>query len=83
MVRRPTARKKLKSRRQVCANVFGLWWSLAFLATMSCTLVGTDRLSMSCISDLAAREIVGRLLLGSSRVCVCFNVNLDIDIGCR
>jgi hypothetical protein len=29
MVRRPTARKKLRARRQVCANVFGLWWSIA------------------------------------------------------
>ena len=46
-------------------------------------LVGTDRLSMSCICDLATKEIVGELLLGRSRVCVCFNVNLDIDIGCR
>jgi hypothetical protein len=44
---------------------------------------GTDRLSMSCICDLATKEIVGERLLGSSRVCVCFNVNLDIDIGCR
>jgi hypothetical protein len=35
------------------------------------------------ISDLATREIVGGLLLGSSGFCVCFNVNLDIDIGCR
>jgi hypothetical protein len=24
MVRRPTARKKMRARRQVCANVFGL-----------------------------------------------------------
>jgi len=46
-------------------------------------LVVTDRLSMSCIGDFATREIVGEFLLGSSRVCVCFNVNLDIDIGCR
>jgi hypothetical protein len=46
-------------------------------------IVGTERLSMSCFSDLATREVVGGFLLGSSGFCVCFNVNLDIDIGCR
>jgi hypothetical protein len=39
MVRRPTARKKLEAKRQVCANVFGLWWSTALLARMSCARI--------------------------------------------
>jgi hypothetical protein len=44
--------------------------------------VGTGTPSSKKNSSFPAGELVGELLLGSSRVCVCFNVNLDIDIGC-
>ena len=45
---------------------------------------GLSEIEKGLLADkvVARRTIVG-LLLGRSGFCVCFDVNLDIDIGCR
>jgi hypothetical protein len=53
MVRRTTAREKLRSDRQVCGNVFGLW-----LENVS---PGHDELR--CVPVLTSRSVVGETII--------------------
>ena len=66
--------------RRVSTRVFNIAASLSGTAIVRLPAFGSaHRPSITFIADLAAKEPLSR----SSRVCVCFHVNLDIDIGRR